>query len=137
LRLPVDTVATGRIEPDAASIVVQDGQIPQDMKGADIGPQTIKAYREAILQAKTILWNGPMGVFEVKPFDAGTIGIAQAVAEATTAGAVSVIGGGDTAAAVDAAGLEERMSHISTGGGASLEFLQERHFEAIDLLDEA
>jgi len=137
LRLPVDTVCAAAIKEGIATTTVPAGQIPDDLEGLDIGPQTVAAYAQVIARAKTIVWNGPMGKFEVKPFDAGTIAVARAVAEATDAGAISIIGGGDSAAAVEAAGLEDRMTHISTGGGASLEFLEGRPFKPIEILDEA
>jgi len=136
LRLPLDTVVAERLEPGVATQVVE-GDIPDGLAGADIGPKTRAAFAEVIATAKTIVWNGPMGKFEVKPFDAGTVAIAHAVADATDAGAVSIIGGGDSAAAVDAAGVADRVSHISTGGGASLEFLEGKPFKAIEILDEA
>ncbi len=136
LRLSVDVVVTDQIKEGAQAKVVE-GEIPEGMAGADIGPKTTAAFREVIASANTIVWNGPMGVFEVKPFDAGTEAIAHAVADATDAGAVSIIGGGDSAAAVEAAGLADRMTHISTGGGASLEFLEGRPFKPIEILDEA
>jgi phosphoglycerate kinase len=105
--------------------------------GLDIGPATVQAYVQVLARANTVVWNGPMGVFETPPFDAGTTTIARALAEATTRGAVTIIGGGDSAAAVDAAGLADSMTHISTGGGASLEFLEGKRFAAIDVLDDA
>lgn len=105
--------------------------------GLDIGPETIERYREAIIAAKTIVWNGPMGVFEIPPFDAGTRAVAEAVAAATWKGATSIIGGGDSAAAIEAFGLAEQVSHVSTGGGASLQMLEGRSFDSVDLLDEA
>ncbi len=135
LLLPLDTVVVREIKPGADSEVVEDGLIPPDGMGVDIGPQTVDAYRKEILAARTIVWNGPMGVFEVKPFDAGTMGVCQAVGDATAAGAVSIIGGGDSSAAISAAGLEDRMSHISTGGGASLEFLEGRPFKPLEIID--
>ncbi|HUW84215.1 MAG TPA: phosphoglycerate kinase [Phycisphaerae bacterium] len=135
LLLPLDTVVVREIKPGAANEVVEDGLIPPDAMGVDIGPQTVEAYRKEILAARTIVWNGPMGVFEMKPFDVGTMGVCQAVGEATAAGAVSIIGGGDSSAAVSAAGLEDRMSHISTGGGASLEFLEGRPFKPLEIID--
>ena len=94
--------------------------IPADKMGLDIGPATIEAYAQVISTAKTIVWNGPMGVFEKPPFDKGTVGVAQAVANS---GAISVVGGGDSEKAVKSAGVADKISHISTGGGASLEFL--------------
>jgi len=136
LRLPVDSVAASEIKIGAAADVC-GASIPDDRMGLDIGPKTIAAYRQVIAAARTIVWNGPMGVFETPPFEAGTLAIAAAVADATTAGAVTVIGGGDSASAVGQAGLSERMTHISTGGGASLEFLEGKPFAAIEVLDEA
>ena len=136
LRLPVDAVAAAAIESDAAAQVCGE-TIPDDLMGLDIGPKTVAAYREVLLAAGTIVWNGPMGVFETPPFDAGTNAIARALAEATDRGAVTVIGGGDSAAAIEAAGLAETVSHVSTGGGASLEFLEGKTFATIDVLDDA
>lgn len=118
LMLPVDHVVTGELKAGAPSEVVET--IPEDKLGVDIGPKTVAAYAEVIQGAKTIIWNGPMGVFEMPPWDAGTVAIAKAVADS---GAVSVIGGGDSEKAVKAAGVADRITHISTGGGASLEFL--------------
>jgi len=105
--------------------------------GLDIGPETIERYRQAIGDAKTIVWNGPMGVFEIPPFDTGTRSVAEAIAAATGQGATSVIGGGDSAAAIEAFGLAEQVSHVSTGGGASLQMLEGRSFDSVDLLEEA
>jgi 3-phosphoglycerate kinase len=106
------------------------------MEGYDIGPKTRELYKKEIAKAKTIIWNGPMGVFEKKPFAEGTRAVAQAVAEATKKnGAVSIIGGGDSAAAVEQMGLADQVSHVSTGGGASLEFLEKGHFTTLDILD--
>ncbi len=136
LKLPVDSVVAPRIEAGIAADVCT-GAIPADHMGLDIGPKTIAGYKDVIATAKTVVWNGPMGVFETSPFDAGTTAIAVAVADATQRGAITIIGGGDSAAAVDKAGLADRMTHISTGGGASLEFLEGRSFAAIDVLDDA
>jgi phosphoglycerate kinase len=97
---------------------------------------TLRLYRDAIASAKTVVWNGPMGVFETPPFDRGTLEVAKAVAEATDRGAVTIVGGGDSAAAIDQAGLAERITHISTGGGASLALLEGKPFAAIDALDD-
>ncbi|MGC8760866.1 MAG: phosphoglycerate kinase [Bryobacteraceae bacterium] len=116
--LPVDHVVVEVLEENAPSEVVEE--IPEGRMGVDIGPKTREKYAEVIRTAKTIIWNGPMGVFEKKPFDAGTVAIAKAVAES---GALSVVGGGDSEKAVKAAGVADRISHISTGGGASLEYL--------------
>jgi len=102
----------------------------------DIGPESRKLFAEKLNDAKTIVWNGPMGVFEIPPFDEGTKAVAIAVAEATSKGARSIIGGGDSAAAVKQLGLEEQISHISTGGGASLEFLEGKKFKCLGILDE-
>jgi len=118
LLLPLDNVVAVELKEGAASQVVHD--IPDGMMGLDIGPQTVVAYSRAIATAKTIVWNGPMGVFEKPPFDKGTVAIAKAVADS---GAISIVGGGDSEKAVKSAGVADRISHISTGGGASLEFL--------------
>lgn len=136
LRLPVDHVAAERISSEARRDTFADN-IPNKMMGLDIGPKTVAAYADVLRGAGTIVWNGPMGVFEKPPFDAGTMAIANAVADATDGGAISVIGGGDSAAAVQAAGLANRISHVSTGGGASMEFLEGKTFAAIDVLDDA
>lgn len=136
LRLPVDSVAAAEIKPDADTEILA-GAITAGWMGLDIGPKTRAAYKDVISSAKTVVWNGPMGVFETPPFDAGTLAVAQAVADATDRGAVSIIGGGDSASAIDKAGLADRMTHISTGGGASLEFLEGKPFAAIDVLDDA
>jgi len=136
LKLPVDSVVADQIEAGVATRVTEGG-IPDGMMGLDIGPRTIAAYEDVIGGGRTIVWNGPMGVFETPPFDRGTIAVATAVATATDAGAVSIIGGGDSAAAIDAAGVEDRISHVSTGGGASLEFLEGKPFAPIDILDDA
>ena len=131
--MPIDSVAAAEIKADIETKVCTDA-IPDDLMGLDIGPATAKAYAEVLAGAKTIVWNGPMGVFETRPFNAGTLAIAHALADATDRGAVTIIGGGDSAAAVDAAGLAERMTHISTGGGASLELLEGKKFAAIETL---
>jgi len=136
LVLPIDSVAVEQIEPNAKSQICREA-IPDDWMGVDIGPEAVEAYRKELLAARTIVWNGPVGVFETPPFDTGTLAIAEAVADATAKGAVSIIGGGDSAAAVEKMGLSEKMTHISTGGGASLEFLEGKPFKAIDILDGA
>jgi len=135
IKLPLDTVISDRMEDDAQTKIVE-GNIPADMEGFDIGPKTIAAYRTQVTSAKTIIWNGPMGVFEKKPFAAGTKAIAEACVEATQKGATTIIGGGDSAAAIEQMGLADQVSHVSTGGGASLEFLENGHFSTIDILDE-
>jgi phosphoglycerate kinase len=134
IKLPVDTVISDKMSDDAVTKVVE-GNIPADMEGFDIGPKTIEAYKAEIAKAKTVIWNGPMGVFEKKPFAAGTKAVAQAVADVTGKGATTVIGGGDSAAAIEQMGLSEKVSHVSTGGGASLEFLENGHFSTLDILD--
>jgi phosphoglycerate kinase len=134
IKLPVDTVISDKMTDDAQTRVVE-GDIPDDMEGFDIGPKTRKLYADEIAKAKTIVWNGPMGVFEKKPFAEGTRAVAQAVADATSKGAVTIIGGGDSAAAVEQMGLADKVSHVSTGGGASLEFLEKGHFSTLDILD--
>jgi len=136
LKLPVDTIIAQKLESGAATKTVE-GAIPAGWAGFDIGPKTVAAYCDLIGSAGTVVWNGPMGVFETPPFDTGTTKVAQAVAAATDRGAVTIIGGGDSAAAVDQAGLEQRMTHVSTGGGASLEFLEGKPFKPLEVLDEA
>ncbi|MCK6456525.1 MAG: phosphoglycerate kinase [Phycisphaerae bacterium] len=135
LVLPSDNVCAAELAPRVATQVVGEA-IPSDQMGLDVGPQTVERYRQIVLGAKTVLWNGPLGAFETPPFDAGTRALAEALAEATARGATTIIGGGDSAAAVEAAGLAERITHISTGGGASLEFLEGKSFPTIDILDE-
>ena len=135
IKLPVDNVVSDKMTDDAVTKIVE-GDIPADLEGFDIGPKTRELYKTEIAKAKTILWNGPMGVFEKKPFAAGTKTIAEAVADATAKnGAVTIIGGGDSAAAIEQMGLSEKVSHVSTGGGASLEFLENGHFSTLDILD--
>jgi phosphoglycerate kinase len=118
LHLPKDHVVAAELKEGAPNEVVET--IPDGMMGLDIGPQTIEEYAGIIKSAKTIIWNGPMGVFEKPPFDKGTVALAKAVAES---GAVSVVGGGDSEKAIKSAGVTDKISHVSTGGGASLEFL--------------
>src|SRR3954449_7102296 len=135
IKLPVDTVVSDKMTDDAQTKVIE-GNIPADLEGFDIGPKTIDLYRAEIMKAKTVIWNGPMGVFEKKPFQAGTRAVAEAVAEATQkSGATTIIGGGDSAAAIEQFGLADKVSHVSTGGGASLEFLESGHFSTLDILD--
>jgi phosphoglycerate kinase len=135
IKLPVDNVVSDKMSDDAQTKVVE-GNIPADLEGFDIGPKKREQYRAEIVRAKTIVWNGPMGVFEKKPFQAGTRTVAEAVAEATKKnGATTIIGGGDSAAAIEQFGLADKVSHVSTGGGASLEFLENGHFSTLDILD--
>lgn len=136
LKLPIDSVVAGEIKSGAATKIC-DASIPADMMGLDIGPKSIAAYAKIIASAGTVIWNGPMGVFETPPFDVGTVAIAKTLADATAKGAITIIGGGDSAAAVDQAGLADKISHISTGGGASLEYLEGKAFAPLDVLDDA
>jgi phosphoglycerate kinase len=133
--LPVDTVVAKEFKAHAEHKVVE-GDIEDGWEGLDIGPKTQTLFAEKVKSAKTIVWNGPMGVFELEPFDAGTKAVALAVAEATDKGARSIIGGGDSASAIAQLGLQDRVSHISTGGGASLEFLEGKKFKCLEILDE-
>jgi phosphoglycerate kinase len=133
LVLPTDTHCGDAFDAACNKVTVPAGQIPADFQGLDIGPQTAERYAEIIKSAKTVVWNGPMGVFEMPPFDAGTRAVAQAVAQSD---ATSIIGGGDSAAAIEQLGFADQVSHVSTGGGASLEMLEGKKFAAVELLDE-
>ncbi len=133
--LPVDTVIAKEIKDNAENKVVER-DVEDGWKGLDIGPKTCELFAEKLQSAKTVVWNGPMGVFETPPFDAGTKAVAQAVADATGGGARSIIGGGDSASAIKKLGLVDKVSHISTGGGASLEFLEGKKFKCLEILDE-
>jgi phosphoglycerate kinase len=124
LVLPRDLVVAERMEAGAATRVVDRSAVPAGHSALDIGPASTAEYAELVRGAKTVLWNGPMGVFEIPEFRAGTEGVARALAAATAAGATTVVGGGDSAAAIAELGLAEQVSHVSTGGGASLEFLE-------------
>jgi phosphoglycerate kinase len=137
LVLPVDCVAADRVEEGAQTRVVSREAIPQGMAVVDVGPETVELFRGIVTDAKTVLWNGPMGVFEIPAFASGTRGVAEAVATATDAGAVTIVGGGDSAAAVAEMGLGARMSHVSTGGGASLEYLEGRELPGVAALNDA
>jgi len=134
LLLPVDHVVGAEFKADTATQTVSVSATPDGWMGLDIGPKTIEAYRQKIAVAKTIVWNGPMGVFEMPAFAKGTLEIAKAVAAATSAGATSIVGGGDSVAAVHQSGLADKISHISTGGGASLEFLAGRKLPGVEAL---
>jgi phosphoglycerate kinase len=134
LRLPVDVVAAPGLDAVTGLRTVAIREIPDDLMGLDVGPATVTQFATALKAARTIIWNGPMGVFEREPFAAGTLGVARAVAEA---GAFSVIGGGDTIAAVQQAGVMDRIGYVSTAGGAFLEFLEGRVLPGVAALDEA
>ena len=133
LILPLDTHCGDSFSSDCNKKVVPFGEIPDDYEGFDIGPKTAEKYEDEIRSARTVVWNGPMGVFEMPPFDAGTAAVARAVADS---GAKSIIGGGDSAAAIEQLGFADQVSHVSTGGGASLAMLEGQRFEAVDLLDD-
>ncbi len=135
--LPVDVVVASEFNNDSPSTIVKADSIPSDKMGLDIGPETIKLFEEEIMKAKTVVWNGPMGVFEFDNFAKGTFAIAQALADATSKGVVTVIGGGDSAAAIAKAGLKDKVSHVSTGGGASLEFLEGKILPGVAALNDA
>ncbi len=132
LVLPADTVVADAFQGDANRQVVE-GEIPDGWQGLDIGPKTVEKFASIIRDAKTVVWNGPMGVFEMPPFDAGTKAVAQAIADSD---ATSIIGGGDSASAIQKLGFADQVTHVSTGGGASLEMMEGKKFEAVELLDE-
>ncbi len=135
LILPVDCVIADRLDNDAQRKVVPVNKIPPGWRGLDIGPETVKVINMEVRRARTIVWNGPMGVFEMPNFANGTLEVARLLAEATKAGATTIVGGGDSAAAVAQAGFESSMSHVSTGGGASLEFLEGKILPGVAALD--
>jgi phosphoglycerate kinase len=135
LVLPSDHVVAEELDADAESSVV-DGDIPEGQMGLDIGPATIDTYRDLILDAATVVWNGPMGVFEIEQFAKGTMAVSNAVADATDEGAFSVVGGGDSVSALGQSGCADRISHVSTGGGALLTFLEGAPLPGIDALTE-
>ena len=131
LLLPVDTVIADRFAPDADTAVVKAGQIPDGWEGLDIGPETVKLYCTAVADAGTVIWNGPMGVFEFDKFAVGTRAVAEALSKTD---AITIVGGGDSAAAVEQLGYADKMTHISTGGGASLEFLEGKELPGVACL---
>lgn len=131
LVLPSDAVCAAEIVPGTETSIHPSGAIPAGLKGLDAGPAAIAEFRDALAGAATVLWNGPLGVFEVPPFDAGTVAIAEAVA---SSGAMSVVGGGDSVSALKKAGLADRIGHVSTGGGASLEFLEGKTLPGVAIL---
>lgn len=130
--LPVDAIVAPEFKADAPAKAVKADAIPQDEMGLDIGPETAKLFAKEILAAKTVLWNGPMGVFEMPAFAKGTEAVAKALADATANGALSVVGGGDSAAAIALFKMEDKVSHVSTGGGASLEFFEGKSLPGIE-----
>ena len=135
--LPTDAVVAAQIHPRSQREVVNVNAVPKDWSIVDIGPHTMAAYTEHLAKAQTIFWNGPMGVFEIPPFAEGTNAIARLVAERTRKGAVTIVGGGDSVAAVEALGLSSRMTHVSTGGGASLEFVEGKKLPGVEALLDA
>ena len=137
LTLPHDAMVAPSLDRASEARAVPRNAIPKDQAMFDIGPQSAASYSRAIAAAKTVIWNGPMGVFETPPLDAGTRAIAEAMAKATEKGTTTIVGGGDSASAVSEAGLEKKMSHVSTGGGASLEFLEGKKLPGVEVLDEA
>lgn len=135
LVLPIDAIIAPAIDAGGQATAVDREAIPPGQAMFDIGPKSVAQYRALVEGARTVLWNGPMGVFEKAPFDVGTRGVAEAMASATAKGATTIIGGGDSAAAVAEAGLDSAMSHVSTGGGASLEFLEGKDLPGVSALD--
>ncbi len=136
IELPNDCVVAPEFSNDAPRTTVKVAEIPADQEGLDIGPETIARFADYMNGAKTVIWNGPMGVFEMPNFAVGTKAVAEAMAKATENGATTIVGGGDSAAAVEQMGYAERMSHISTGGGASLEFLEGKELPGVVALDD-
>ncbi len=134
LVLPVDTHCGDDFNSNCNKLVVAAGEIPDGYEGLDIGPETAKLFSNIVRDAKTVVWNGPMGVFEMEPFDAGTKAVAQAIADSES---TSIIGGGDSAAAIQQLGYADNVTHVSTGGGASLEMLEGKEFNSVNLLDDA
>jgi 3-phosphoglycerate kinase len=133
--LPTDSLIADKFDVAANTRIVKRGEIPDDWMGVDIGPETRSLFKSRIEGAGTVVWNGPMGVFEMEPFSAGTRAIADAMAAATKKGTITIVGGGDSAAAIAKFGMEENMSHISTGGGASLELLEGKELPGVMALD--
>lgn len=134
LLLPADSVCAAAIQAGVATSVHPSGAIPADLMGLDVGPRAVAAFEAALAPAKTVFWNGPLGVFETPPFDAGTRAVALAIARLN---AFTVVGGGDSIAALNAVGVADRVSHVSTGGGASLEYLEGRALPGVAALEGA
>ena len=136
LVLPVDVVVAGEAKPGVRTWTLARNEVPPEGKIFDVGPKTVATFGDVLSRAKTVLWNGPVGMFEIPEFAQGTDGVARAVAAATGNGATTIVGGGDTAAAVEEAGVADRMTHVSTGGGASLEFLEGKPLPGVAILDD-
>jgi phosphoglycerate kinase len=136
IHLPIDSTIADRFAADAATDVCSSKQIPDGWMGLDIGTQAVATFRDVLLASKTILWNGPMGVFEMKAFENGTKSVALAVAEATRNGAFSLIGGGDSAAAVQKFGMSDQVSYVSTGGGALLEYFEGKVLPGVQAIED-
>ena len=134
LLLPVDTIVAEDIDDNAPAREVSIADIPEEWIGVDIGPKTVDLFKAQIAAAKTVFWNGPMGVFEKPSFAEGTKAVARAIADATDRGAKTIVGGGDSVAAISLMGIGNRFTHISTGGGASLEFMEGRALPGLDAL---
>lgn len=134
--LPVDCVVAGEARAGARTWLLARDEVPPEGSILDIGPKSVATFRDFVERSRTVLWNGPMGLFEIDDFAEGTLGVARAVADVTARGATTIVGGGDTAAAVEQAGLADRMTHVSTGGGASLEFLEGRALPGVAILDD-
>lgn len=137
LFFPCDAVVAAEISNEAESKVVDIDKIPDGMKGLDIGPSSVQLFSHALVEAKTILWNGPMGVFEIDQFATGTLDLARILGDMTSQGSITIVGGGDSAAAISKAGLDDKFSHISTGGGAALEFLEGKKLPGVEALTDA
>ncbi|MFM9089646.1 MAG: phosphoglycerate kinase, partial [Cyanobium sp.] len=135
--LPTDVVLADNFAPDANSQIAKIDAIPDGWMGLDIGPDSVKVFQDALADCKTVIWNGPMGVFEFDKFAAGTNAIAHTLADLSAKGTITIIGGGDSVAAVEKVGVAEKMCHISTGGGASLELLEGKVLPGVAALDEA
>ena len=131
--LPVDVVIADEIDKDTKTEIVDIDHIPADKEALDIGPKTSEIFASKIREAKTVVWNGPMGVFEVEPFSKGTFAVAKALTESE---GVTIVGGGDSALAIEQAGYKDMITHVSTGGGASLEFLEGKVLPGIDAIEE-